>query len=395
MWLPLSDFIKKKSASQIFTLNINNKINSSLGAFCSVSKKYNTISSLNSRDWGLIQNRSRKIFWVCRLESPYKLFQVHCGLKFGYSFHTKRELSGEYSNMDNPQFITGFTDGEGCFNITISKDNKYKCGWRIYLVFVVVLHSKDKVVLDCFKNYFKVGRVFKQGSEAYQFMVQSPKDLAVIINHFNKYPLITQKQADFELFKQAFDMVKNKQHLSKEGLRKIVSIKASLNWGLSPMLEDSFAKIIPYPRPSVSEFKIKDPQWLAGFASAEGCFLIRILKAASYSSGHQVLLVFKLTQHTKDEQLIRSLVDYLECGKVYVNGTMVDYIVTKLTDITDKIVPLFQKYPIQGVKHLDYTDFVSVVELMKNKKHLTQEGLDQIRAIKAGMNKKREWICIN
>jgi hypothetical protein len=101
-------------------------------------------------------------------------------------------------------------------------------------------------------------------------------------------------------------------------------------------------------------------------------------------------LVFKLTQHTKDEQLIRSLVDYLECGKVYVNGTMVDYIVTKLTDITDKIVPLFQKYPIQGVKHLDYTDFVSVVELMKNRKHLTPEGLDQIRAIKAGMNKGRD-----
>ena len=290
----------------------------------------------------------------------------------------------------NPWFITGFIDGEGSFNISISKNNTYKDGWRIKLTFSVGLHSKDKVLLECIQTYFKVGGVFKQGSQSYQFRVQSTKDLAVIINHFDKYPLITQKQGDFELFKQAFDIVKNKQHLSKEGLRKIVSIRASFSGGLSPILEYSFVNIIPYPRSSVSDFKIKDPQWLAGFATAEGCFLIRIIKAVSHLSGHQVLLVFKLTQHTKDEQLIRSLVDYLECGKVYVNGTMVDYIVTKLTDITDKIVPLFQKYPIQGVKHLDYTDFVSVVELMKNRKHLTPEGLDQIRAIKAGMNKGRD-----
>ena len=364
-----------------------------MGAIFGVTKKYNTMSSLKSRDWRLIRNRSEKILFPSEggcVASYLQLFQVHCGLNFCSSFHTKRELSGEYSNIDNPQFITGFTDGEGCFSIAISKDNKYKCGWRIKLVFVVALHSKDKVVLDCFKNYFKVGEVTKQGSRSYQFIVQSTKDLAVIINHFNKYPLITKKQADFELFKQAFDIVKNKQHLSEEGLRKIVSIRASLNWGLSPVLEDSFANIIPYPRPSVSDFKIKDPQWLAGFTSAEGCFLIRIIKAASYGTGCQVLLVFKLTQDTRDEQLIRSLVDYLGCGKVYVNGTMVDYIVTKLTDITDKIVPLFQKYPIQGVKHLDYTDFLSVLELMKNKSHLTQEGLDQIRAIKAVMNKNRE-----
>ena len=48
-----------------------------------------------------------------------------------------------------------------------------------------------------------------------------------------------------------------------------------------------------------------------------------------------------------------------------------------------------QNFPIQGVKCLDYLDWCKVAELMKYKAHLTQEGLDQIRKIKAGMNRGR------
>jgi hypothetical protein len=40
---------------------------------------------------------------------------------------------------------------------------------------------------------------------------------------------------------------------------------------------------------------------------------------------------------------------------------------------------------------LDYEDFCKVAELMKNKAHLTQEGLNQILKIKDGMNKGRVY----
>lgn len=300
-----------------------------------------------------------------------------------------REDNGNFRLTMNPWFVTGFSDGEGCFMIYIRKNPKYSTGWTVQLVFKMGLHKKDIVLLDSIQKFFGVGKIYHEKDIVY-YQVFSNKDLLLIIDHFDKYPLVTQKFADYCLFRQAFDIVKNKQHLSKEGLRKIVSIKASLNRGLSPILENSFANIIPYPRPSVSDFKIRDPQWLAGFASAEGCFLIRIIKSSTHLTGYHIVLVFKLTQHSRDEQLIRSLVDYLECGKVYVSGTVVDYIVTKLTDITDKIVPLFQENYIQGVKYLDFLAFVSVVELMNNKIHLTEKGLNQIKVIKAGMNKGRD-----
>lgn len=145
----------------------------------------------------------------------------------------------------------------------------------------------------------------------------------------------------------------------------IVAIKVSLNRGLSSVLTAAFPGVIPYPKPIVSELKIRDPQWLAGFTSAEGCFLIKIIKSFTHLSRFQVVLVFNLSQHNRDEQLMKSLVDYLDCGNINVNGTVVEYTVTKFSDLTHKVIPFFQKYSIQGIKHQDFLDFVSALELVK------------------------------
>jgi hypothetical protein len=74
----------------------------------------------------------------------------------------------------------------------------------------------------------------------------------------------------------------------------------------------------------------------------------------------------------------------------------VDFIVTKFEDLTTrgaKVIPFFQKYPVIGVKGLRqiyFADFCKVADLMKNKAHLTSEGFENIRIIKAGMNRGRK-----
>lgn len=65
--------------------------------------------------------------------------------------------------------------------------------------------------------------------------------------------------------------------------------------------------------------------------------------------------------------------------------------VSKLVDITQKIIPLFEKNPIRGVKKLDFLDFCEVAKLMNEGKHLTTEGLDLIHTIKNKMNTKRKY----
>ena len=63
----------------------------------------------------------------------------------------------------NPWFVTGFTDGEGCFSITIFKDNQKNIGWRVQLIFEIGLNEKDKALLEQIKNKFKVRSVYRQG----------------------------------------------------------------------------------------------------------------------------------------------------------------------------------------------------------------------------------------
>jgi hypothetical protein len=66
----------------------------------------------------------------------------------------------------------------------------------------------------------------------------------IIIPHFEKYPLITQKQSNFLLFKEIVELMDKGEHLTKDGLIKIVNLKASLNKGLSNKLKDIFPGII-------------------------------------------------------------------------------------------------------------------------------------------------------
>ena len=222
-----------------------------------------------------------------------------------------------------------------------------------------------------------------------QYLVFSVKKLQVIRKHFEDYPLHTRKRADFELWIKAFELIQNKEHLTAPGIQKIVAIKASLNLGIPDELKAAFPTIVPVERPNVENIINPDPHWLAGFTSAEGSFFIHIYKANT-KLGVAVKLIFKLDQHVRDEQLFKDLVKYLGCGKIYFDREVVVYWVTKYSDILEKIIPFFKKYPIIGVKALDFNDFSQVAELMKDNKHLTQQGLDQIRKIKTSMNQGRK-----
>src|ERR1700733_3255141 len=82
-------------------------------------------------------------------------------------------------------------------------------------------------VLRLIKAFFNgVGNISIQKPLAVQYRVQSIQELSLIIDHFYKYPLISNKQADYLLFKEVILMMLRKEHLTPEGLEKIVSIKA-------------------------------------------------------------------------------------------------------------------------------------------------------------------------
>jgi hypothetical protein len=71
------------------------------------------------------------------------------------------------------------------------------------------------------------------------------------------------------------------------------------------------------------------------------------------------------------------------------SGNITNLRVCKISDLADKIIPLFKKHHILGVKSLDFEDFCKVAEIIKRKEHLTVKGLAEIIKIKEGMSKGR------
>lgn len=79
------------------------------------------------------------------------------------------------------------------------------------------------------------------------------KELLILIEHFDKYPLITKKSKDFLCFKKAICLIKNKEHLTKKGLLELVSLKALMGKGLTKELKTAFPDLV-----SESELGISD-----------------------------------------------------------------------------------------------------------------------------------------
>ena len=170
----------------------------------------------------------------------------------------------------NPNFLTGFADAEGSFVLSITKSNNVKSGWVIKPRFQISLHKKDLFILEAIKNYLGVGEIYTQDVASIQYRVFSINDLKVVLDHFDQFPLISKKFVDYFLFKQAYLLLANQVHLTPEGFRQIISIKASINNGLSGALKEAFPDIKPAPTVKRENIFIYNPQWLAGFTSGEG-----------------------------------------------------------------------------------------------------------------------------
>jgi hypothetical protein len=84
-----------------------------------------------------------------------------------------------------------------------------------------------------------------------------------------------------------------------------------------------------------------------------------------------------------------NLINSFNCGKLYKNNNCFNLTIRKFADIDTKIIPFFLNYPIIGHKFLDFQDFCKVGYLLKEKKHLTIDGIKKINLIKSEMNTKR------
>ena len=128
-------------------------------------------------------------------------------------------------------------------------------------------------------------------------------------------------------------------------------------------------------------------QWVVGFVDGEGCFHIGINKNDSMKLGVQVLPEFTVVQHEVDEQVLYALKAYFKCGVVRKNhGTRLSYRVRGQENLLQRVIPFFEKHQLKTRKRVDFQKFRKVILIMEKQEHLTEDGLEKIRQIKATMN---------
>ena len=293
----------------------------------------------------------------------------------------------------NCWFITGLVDAEGSFIINIIKDNARTTKYNIQISFELSLNYKDKALLESLKYTLGVGNIFYNiNDNTYKYKVSSINELInVIIPHFKKYYLITQKKKDFELFTKIIEIMIKKEHLTAQGLQKIVNLKANLNLGISNDLKKNFPETKVIERGIFNNINIPDSNWLSGFSEGESCFYISIYKSNKSKLGLAVQLVFKLTQHSRDIELLQGISKYLGCGRIEKRKSdACDFTVTSFKSFEEKIIPFFVKNPLYGSKSLELEAFNKAFLIIKKKEHLKKEGLEELKKIKNSMNTKRQ-----
>ena len=95
---------------------------------------------------------------------------------------------------------------------------------------------------------------------------------------------------------------------------------------------------------------------------------------------------------SRDRDLLESLIQTLNCGRYISKSGYGEFVVEKFTDIWSKIIPIFEKFKLHGVKTQNYEDFKKAAILIENKAHLTRKGLDELKIIKGRMNKRRKAV---
>jgi len=134
-------------------------------------------------------------------------------------------------DVDLGSYISGYIDGEGCFTVSISPRPKLLVGWEVRPSLSVSQNGDRAEVLLLIQQHFGCGRIRPDRSDrTVKWETRSLVPIrAAVIPHFRKYPLLSGKRRDFELFADICDRMARGDHLLRSGLLEIVRLVGGMN----------------------------------------------------------------------------------------------------------------------------------------------------------------------
>ncbi len=132
-----------------------------------------------------------------------------------------------------PWYVTGLTEGEGCFCVSLAVRAKMRTGLEARPSYSLSLNEKDEDLLTALKEFFGCGWIrASRGDRTFKYEVRSVTELAErVVPHFEEFPLRGAKARSFAGFAEVCRMLGQGEHLSREGMAEIVRIAYEMNLG--------------------------------------------------------------------------------------------------------------------------------------------------------------------
>ena len=133
--------------------------------------------------------------------------------------------------LDLDSYVSGFVDGEGCFCVSFQPSERHSLGWEARPSFSVSQNADRAQLLYVLQQRWGCGSIRPDRSDnTVKFEVRNLKELVeAVIPHFERYPLISAKQADFGLFNEICQRMNRGEHRTVEGFRTIVAAAMRMN----------------------------------------------------------------------------------------------------------------------------------------------------------------------
>ena len=129
-------------------------------------------------------------------------------------------------------YIAGFTDGEGSFNVSVKKRTDYKDCWKLTASFNI--SQKDRVILALIKKELGCGTLRERKDGVVYYEVTNITSLKEkIIPFFKRFGFLSAgKKKNFAIFSSIVEKIANGEHLDKkEGFKKVLELREILNEG--------------------------------------------------------------------------------------------------------------------------------------------------------------------
>ena len=253
-----------------------------------------------------------------------------------------------------PWYVTGLIDADGCFSVAL---RLRKVGWRVGLSFSILqeFNTPNMLLIKSQQLFFGGGGSIytrdQNGSKYVELVITGLKDQVLVRDHFMAYPLQSIKGSYFILWCRVLDYMLADQHLNAGVLSIIAGIKALFPRGLSAKLKNAFPNFVLSKFPERSNEQIPlDPDWIAGFVNGDGSFTLGYQVNDRAKLGSTALPSFRLSQHTRDEFLLRRIMlsfptSYFVPAQSTQRQNWLSYLLLRsLQSINTRIIPFFTKH---------------------------------------------------